>query len=201
MTRDRVRTTQASYDAIARAFLAATRDPGHGRPWLDRFAAALPPAARVADLGSGPGRDTAELIARGLRAFCLDRSIGMLRAGLGDFPATRVQADLLALPLATTSVAGVWANACLLHLDEAETALALCEIHRVLQPGGALHVSLKRGRGARWESERYGEPRFFQFWSGDALDAALEAAGFGIRARALERRPRTDWLVRQCVRV
>jgi SAM-dependent methyltransferase len=201
MTRDRVRITQASYDVIAPAFLAATRDPRRGRAWLDRFAEALPSGARVADLGSGPGRDTAELLARGLRAFSLDRSIGMLRAGVAEFPAVRVQADLLALPLGTASVAGAWANASLLHLAEAEAALALREIHRVLQPGGSLHVSLKRGSGARWESERYGEPRFFQFWSGADLDAALTAAEFEIRVSALERQPSTDWLVRQCVRV
>ncbi len=201
MTRDRTRTTQSSYDVIAPAFLARTRDPRHGRPWLDRFAAGLARDSRVVDLGSGPGRDTAELRARGLNAFCLDRSIGMLRAGIDEFPALRTQADFLALPLGAASVAGVWANASLLHLVAAEVAQALAEIHRVLAPGGSLHVSLKRGSGSEWEHERYGEPRFFQYWSGDGIDSVLGTSGFSIRASALERRRGTDWLVRQCVRV
>lgn len=195
---DAARTTQRTYDAIAEAFLERTSDLRRSRPWLDHFAAALPPGALVADVGSGPGRDTHGLRACGLRAIALDRSRGMLRAGRARFPADRVQADLLALPLRPASVAGVWANACLLHLPEAEMPAALAEIRRVLVPGGRLHLTLKRGEGAGWETERYGGPRFFQYWTGEALDAVLADAGFGVRIRAFAPTPSADWLVRQC---
>jgi len=194
----RTKTTQSTYDAIARSFLENTRDASRGGPWLDRFAAVLPAAARVVDLGSGPGRDTAQLRARGLRAFCLDRSRGMLRAGLAEFPAPRVQGDLLALPLGDARVEGAWANASLLHIAEADMPAALGEIRRVLAPGGHLHLSLKRGEGAEWENARYGAPRFFQYWSGARLDDTLRAAGFVIHASALNHTRRDTWLVRQC---
>jgi SAM-dependent methyltransferase len=193
------RRTQATYDAVASDFLARTRDPGRTACFVDRFAAVLARGARVVDLGSGPGRDTALLAARGLRAFCLDRSRGMLQAGREEFPAVRAQGDLLALPLRTACVQGAWANASLLHLPADDLPAALGEIRRVLAPGGHLHVSVKRGEGCEWETDRYGHPRFFQYWSGARLDAVLRAAGFSPRLLALQRTKTADWLVRQCV--
>lgn len=193
------RRTQATYDAVATDFLERTRDPGRTVRFVDRFAAVLERGARVIDLGSGPGRDTALLAARGLRAFCLDRSRGMLQSGRTEFPAARVQGDLLALPLRTACVQGAWANASLLHVPADDLPTALAEIRRVLAPGGQLHVSVKRGEGCEWETDRYGQPRFFQYWSGARLDAALQAAGFSPRLLALQRTKTADWLVRQCV--
>lgn len=190
--------TQESYDVIAAAFHERTRDSTRGRPWLDRFAAVLRPGSLVADVGSGPGRDTAELRARGLRAFCLDRSIGMLRAGLGEFPAERIRADVRALPLRSASVDGVWANASLLHLSADDLSSALREIRRVIVATGQLHLSVKHGDGVEWESEQYDRPRFFQYWRGADLDAALHESGFAICASAFEPSRTADWLIRHC---
>ena len=100
------RTTQKTYDRVAESFLEQTRSTELGVAWVERFVCALPPGRPVADLGSGPGRDAALLRARGLRAICVDRSLGMLRAGVDEYPAPRVQGDLLALPIRSASVAG-----------------------------------------------------------------------------------------------
>jgi SAM-dependent methyltransferase len=187
---------RASYDAIGSRFLENARDRSAIAPWLDRFASALPVGARVVDLGAGPGIDSAILRRRGLRVVSLDLSLGMLRAGLNDFHGPRIQADTRQLPLATATVAGVWANASLLHLRRAELPAALAEVRRVLRAPGLLYVSVKRGTGAEWESDRYGQPRFFQYWTEAALDAALHAGGFSIRAASVSETPRAVWLLR-----
>ena len=60
----------------------------------------------------------------------------------------------------------------------------------------ALTLGLPR-RGAEWESRRYGEPRWFQYWSAEDLDAALEAEGFAVLEAWTSTTPQAEWLVRQ----
>jgi ubiquinone/menaquinone biosynthesis C-methylase UbiE len=165
-------------------------------PWLERFARRLGVGDAVLDLGSGPGCDSAELRHLGLRPISLDLSLGMLRAGLREFPGPRVQADARRLPLRDGSLAGVWANASLLHLSPEEAAAALREVRRVLGARGLLHVAVKSGDGDGWETERYGAPRWFQYWTSADLDALLGAAGFEVIESWSRSTPRADWLVR-----
>jgi SAM-dependent methyltransferase len=189
---ERIARTRESYDAIAPRFLENTRDRSTIAPWLRRFADELGAGATVLDLGAGPGFDSAELRRLGLRAISLDLSLGMLRA---------VHADARRLPFADGALAGVWANASLLHLSPEDAATALREVRRVLRPRGGLHVSVKKGDGAAWESERYGAPRWFQYWSPAALDALLSGAGFAVMESWANSTPRADWLVRRAERV
>ena len=194
----RQRTTTETYDAIATEFRERTRDFARGVEHVERFAGVVPAGALVADLGSGPGRDTRLLRARGIDSFCLDLSLGMLRAGRVEYPASRVQGSLLALPLRSSILAGAWANASLLHLSTREFAVALREIRRVLVPSGHLHLTLKRGSGSEWESSRYGRPRWFQYWTGPDLDHALERAALPPVFRSEEKGRSDTWLVRLC---
>jgi SAM-dependent methyltransferase len=196
--RARSGTTTETYDAIAAEYLESTRDFSRGLEWVERFAAAVPRGGLVADLGSGPGRDTARLRGRGVGAFCLDLSFGMLAAGRVEYPACRVQSSVLSLPLRSSSLSGAWANASLLHLSPVELRRALREIRRVLIPSGVLHATLKRGEGSEWESSRYGRPRWFRYWSGDDLDRELSRAGFNIVFSSEEDSRSATWLVRLC---
>lgn len=193
---DPSRITRATYDEVALDFLEHTRDRSRGAARLDRFAAHMPQGASVLDLGCGPGCDGALLRAHGLRVVGLDLSLGMLRAGIAEFPFPRVQADLRALPFACASVAGVWANACLLHLSPEDALRALREIKRVVPPGALVHLSVKEGQDSGWETARYGRPRWFHFWSADALDAVIADAGLTLLEAASERGHRDDWLIR-----
>ena len=188
--------TRATYDVIAGQFLENARERGTLELWLDRFAADLSPGALALDLGAGPGMDTAALRQRGLRAVGLDFSRGMLRAGVREFPAPRVQGDARRLPFGDGVFAGVWASASLLHLADADARCALGEARRILRPAGVLYVSVKAGTGTEIESTRYGLPRFFQYWSADALDGVLHSAGFDVLERVTSDLPRATWLAR-----
>ena len=192
--------TRETYDVVAPRYLENSRDRSALLPHLEAFAAALAPGARVLDLGAGPGCDTALLVARGMRAFGLDFSMGMLRVGRGEFPGARVQGDARRLPLASHSVDGAWAKASLLHLQCDDAALALAEVRRILRPGGVLFVSLKAGTGMATETARYGLPRFFQYWTDDTLDAALAAHAFEVVRRTTDEGERDMWLTRRARR-
>ncbi len=151
------RTTTESYDTVATEYLETTRDFSRGLEWVKRFADAVPAGSLVADLGSGPGRDTARLRSHGLNAFCLDLSLGMLRAGRLEYPASRVHGSLL-----------------------------------------ALHLTVKLGKGAKWESSRYGSPRWFQYWSASELDRELDQAALPPAFSSEEKSSLSTWLVRLC---
>ena len=127
----------------------------------------------------------------------MDFSLGMLRAGLADFEGPRVQGDLRGLPFVDAAFAGAWANASLLHLGPDEVDLALAEIARILRPGGWLHTSVKGGTGDEWEDARYGEPRWFQYWSEDDFDERLARAGFEIHDRDYDEVRSQPWILRQ----
>ncbi|MEO8601220.1 MAG: class I SAM-dependent methyltransferase [bacterium] len=196
---DRIGRTRRTYDDVAGRVVEATRTRGRIAARRERFAAALPAGALVLDAGCGPGDDAAALRVLGLCAVGLDLSLGLLRAGRDQFPGPRVQADLRCLPFAAGTFAGAWANASLLHLDPHQLIAALGELRRVLAAGALLHTAVKAGDGAAWESERYGAPRWFQYWRAESFDAQLADAGFRITAAETLVGERDTWLMRTCV--
>lgn len=127
----------------------------------------------------------------------MDFSLGMLRAGLADFEGPRVQGDLRWLPFVDDAFGGAWVNASLLHLWPDEVDLALAEIARILRPGGWLHTSVKGGTGDEWEDARYGEPRWFHYWSEDDFDERLARAGFEIHDGDYDEVRSQPWILRQ----
>lgn len=191
-------TTIETYDAVAAEYLERTRNFPRGREWVRRFANVVPPGSLVADVGSGAGRDTALLRSHGLNAFCLDLSLGQLLVGRLEFPANRVQANFVSLPLRSACLEGAWANASLLHLSTAEFRAAAREIRRVLRPGGHLHLSVKLGDGTEWESSQYSRPRWFRYWSGGELDRELMEAALSVVDSSEEESKSARWLVRLC---
>jgi ubiquinone/menaquinone biosynthesis C-methylase UbiE len=195
----RSQRTRATYDAVAERFLARTSNRTHAAEALDRFAARVGRGGLVLDVGSGPGADSAELRARGLRAVSVDLSLGMLRSGRHAFPGPRVQADMRRLPFAAVAQ-GAWLNASLLHLAREDVPAALRELRRVLAAPAILHVAVKLGTRDGWETERYGpeHPRWFTYFTPETLDAALAGAGFTLLESELREGSRDRWLVRLC---
>ncbi|MEV6907789.1 class I SAM-dependent methyltransferase [Amycolatopsis sp. NPDC051071] len=172
--------------------------PGLDRE-LDRFFEALP-GELVLDLGCGAGRDAEYLIGRGAEVLAGDVSEEMLRytrrrcAVFGS-----VQCDLLALPLASGVLDGVWACASVLHLPKVAHPVAFAEIHRVLVPGGVTAISLKAGESEGWVREgRMSSPRWFSLRRPEAVVDELSAVGF-VSARVLPS-GRTNWFIVEAVK-
>jgi glycosyltransferase involved in cell wall biosynthesis/SAM-dependent methyltransferase len=97
---------------------------------------------RVFDCGCGMGF---YLMAMGklrrLRLFGLDESRGRLRSASREgVPAALVQGDIERLPLRSASVAKVLMSEVLEHLTDDRAALR--EVHRVLEPGGVVAISV-----------------------------------------------------------
>lgn len=196
MTDDPVAETTASYDEIASAYAARTATPVPAlRGWLNRFAAELRPAARVADLGCGPARDGAELTARGLCVVGVDRSAGMLAVASGRLAGRVVQGDLRRLPLAAGALAGAWSAAALLHVPRTDVPAALSELRRVLRPGGVLGLITAMGESEGYEEVDYaaGRQRWFVYHDAGALRQLLAGAGFELMDAA-ENRANRHWL-------
>src|SRR5215217_25612 len=112
---------RACYDAVAREY--ADRFAGElahkplDRELLDRFAAEVRGRGLVYDLGCGPGQTTAFLHGRGVHVRGLDLSAGLLCEARQRHPGVEFeQGDLLALPLAGASLAGVTAFYAVVHL-------------------------------------------------------------------------------------
>jgi SAM-dependent methyltransferase len=154
--------TLGFYAREAEAYATRAREADMER--LRRFAGAIPPGGRVLELGCGGGHDSEELIRLGLDLLPTDGSpelVAQTARRLG-----RPAQVLLFEDLADENLyAGIWANACLLHVPRAALPGILARIHRALRPGGLFQSSYKAGE--REGHDRFG--RFFNYPSADWL--------------------------------
>lgn len=178
--------TVAAYDASAAAYAAASAAlPERVAELLDRFVTALPAGARVLEIGSGPGRDALVLERAGLSVRRTDITpafVELLRAGGYDADVVDPLVDDLTEPgQPITTYDGVWASACLLHVDRADLPTVLTRLAAVTRVDGVLHLSVKEGDGERWSTHgSVTAPRRFVFWREAPLRAALEDAGWTV---------------------
>lgn len=99
---------------------------------------------RVADIGAGTGTFAIALATRGAQVDAVDGDAEVLARARRKPGADQVswhegRAD--ALPLADASVDRVVCSLVLHHLADADKHAALAEAHRVLRPGGRLHIA------------------------------------------------------------
>jgi SAM-dependent methyltransferase len=132
--------TYADVDASAEP-AAAVRWQQHVATWpaVDAYKRRtwelLSDAERVLDVGCGPGDDVLALGVR--RCVGVDRSSTMCGRAR-ERGATAVQADADALPFRNSTFSGVRSDRTLQHVDD--PVIALREMLRVVQPGGAVVV-------------------------------------------------------------
>lgn len=106
---------------------------------IDRLA--LPPTARILELGGGPGllwHETRNRLGVGWQITFTDQSLGMLAQAAANLqgltPFRFAAVDAQALPFAPASFDVVVANHMLYHVPDRATTFA--EVRRVLAPGG-----------------------------------------------------------------
>lgn len=161
----------------------------------DRVRGRFPASPRVLDVGCGPGRDMAWFEARGASVMGVDVSSRMLELARERCAGELARMDMRALALPDSSWDVVWSVASLLHLPKADAAVALAEFRRVVAPGGAVVVVLKRGCGERWEQAGEAPRRLFARYEPDELRTLLEGARLEVEELETKTSERgEDWL-------
>ena len=203
MSDRKTRETAATYDRIVDDYEArANALTPEFAEFRSAFVNRLPRAARVLDLGCGPGRDGAHFRELGFRATGLDASPGMAaRARRNGLPVA--VGDHRRPPFRPATAEGVWSSATLLHVPRPDVPATLAAWHRLLRPGGILGLSTSLGDSQGWEdvpyaaADQYGADvelrRWFVHLQSDELLELLSAAGFTILT-AQERTSHRRWL-------
>jgi SAM-dependent methyltransferase len=132
---------------------------------VERFAASLPPGIRVLDAGAGEGRYKHYFTKQ---VYCgLDLAVG--DAGW-DYSRLDVMGNLMALPFDDRTFPAVFNIVTIEHVSE--PARMLCELSRVLTPGGTLFLV------APFQWEEHQQPHDYFRFTRFGLQHLLEGAGF-----------------------
>ncbi len=191
---DFLRDTRASYDAIAvgyaERFTGLEPEKPLDRAVLDVFAGYVRAAGDlpVADVGCGPGRVTAYLAGRGVTAFGIDLSPGMIEVARASHPGLRFEVgSMLALDLPDGSVGGVLAWYSTIHVPDEQLPRALAEFRRVLVPGGQLLLAFQAGDEPLHRTEAMGQAisLVFRRRRPERVAELLGQAGLAVRASVL----------------
>ena len=202
--------TRHAYDLVAKSYADMLRDDLAGSPWdrmmLDTFAELVGKDGPVGDLGCGPGRVTAYLAARGLDAFGVDLSPGMVAQARQDYPGLRFEVgNLDALALEDGALAGALTWYSLIHTPPERLPEVVAELARVLAPGGRLLTAFQVGDERRHISQAYGHELALdayrlrpEFVAGLFTDAGLVVEAQLVRApKAPEPTPQAYLLARK----
>jgi SAM-dependent methyltransferase len=186
---------QKSYDTVAREYADEIYAELAGKPFdrevLDRFAERVRGHGQVCDLGCGPAQIARYLRDRGVDAFGLDLSAGMLAQARRLNPDLNcVQSSMLALGLGAEALCGIAAFYSIIHIPRTQVVTALSEMRRVLRRGGCLLLAFHLGAEDSHHDELFGRPVSLDI----ALFTTAEMAGYlqeaGLRAEeVLERDP------------
>ena len=188
---DFVTKTRTSYDTIAADYAKQFEDELQQRPLhraLLAWFAEIVGDGPVLDVGCGPGRTTGLLHALGVDVAGLDLSPGFLAIARAENPGIRfTEGSMLALDQPPGSLAGLLANYSLIHLPDEVLPEVLTGFHRALRTGGYLWVAFQVGDEPRHRTEAWGHDidLLFRRRQPDAVAAALSAAGFDVRLRAV----------------
>jgi SAM-dependent methyltransferase len=191
---DFLRTTRASYDAVAADYADWLRDELVARPleraMLAAFAEVVQAAGAgpVADIGCGTGRVTAHLRGLGVPVFGIDLSPGMIAVARQAHPGLRFEmGSMLALDLPGGTLGGVLAWYSTIHVPQERLPEAFAEFHRVLAPGGHVLLAFQVGDEPLHLTEALGHAISLEFHrrQPDQVADLLGQAGLVVRARLL----------------
>lgn len=190
--------TQLSYDAVAAEYAAKFQDEMDDKPFdrdcLDRLVREVGDLGLICDLGCGPGQIARYLRRQGAKVFGVDLSPRMVEEARRLNPGIPFhQGDMLSLPDEDESWGGIAAFYCIIHIPREKVIAALCEMRRVLKPGGVLLLTFHIGNeikhvDAWWEKKVNLD---FIFYQPEEMEAWLEEAGFEL-VETLVREPNPE---------
>lgn len=195
MPSNSVEQVRNDYDRIAaeyahRLFHELDNKP-KDRELLLRFAADVRNHGDVCDLGCGPGHVARFLAEAGVRIFGLDLSPEMLAHANRLNPDLFFrEGDMLSLPLADDSLAGITAFYAIVNIPTESLPLAFREMFRVLQPGGLVLLAFHIGGDVIRPEELWGTKVGMEFYHFDRamVERLLKETGLRIE-EVVERGP------------
>ncbi len=147
------------------------------------FIKLFPKNARILDVGCAGGRDSRAFLKSGFRLTGIDLSRVFINAAKKYAPEGKfLLMDARKLKFPRNSFDGIWANAVLLHIKKEDILKVLRGLHKILKPGGILHVSVKQGKGVKAVAENISQnnERLFTFFRKKEMEKLLKKAGFKI---------------------
>lgn len=168
---------------------------------LKQFATYLSPHDLVLDAGCAAGRDSKFLQDLGFQVIGVDLSNNLLKLAKKNCPDIKfIQADLVKLPFKNEFFNGIWASACLVHLEKQLILKALLEFKRVLKPNGVtcLSVQNRKGKTSGWAKDAHSqEGRFFQFLNMTEIKSLVTRSGLKIIKSFSKKssRPGINWSI------
>jgi SAM-dependent methyltransferase len=178
-------SVRAAYDIASEAYASKFVDELDHKPLdrelLQQFAAIVGTERPVLDVGCGPGHTTAHLTSLGLRAIGVDLSPKMIEIASRTFPQSRFElGDFCSLRHESSSIAGILAFYCIVHLKPDQLVAAFTEMHRVLSDDGVLLLSFHVGAEVI-HAEKFLDTDAvldFTFFQTEHVETALKTAGF-----------------------
>lgn len=194
------RETLDVYDAKAGEYAGLTGADAGPDVQLRAFLARVPAAARLWDLGSGPGRSAGLMAAEGHDVLATDASARMVALAAARPGVTARQATFEDIA-GKAEFDGIFANFSLLHAAAPDLPRHLHAVAAALKPGGVFHIGMKLGEGTRRDSLG----RRYTYVTEDGLDGLLRGAGLEPVERWTGAGPGLDgvvapWIVMQAVR-
>lgn len=176
---------QSGYDRVAeeyaRHLYGELRHKPLDRELLDRFAERVRGKGLVCDLGCGPGQVARYLHDKKVDVCGVDLSVGMVEQARRLNPGIDFrQGNMLALPIADDSWAGIAGFYAIVNFPPADLAAVIREMQRALRPGGSVVLSFHIGEQIEHVSDLWGcaVSLDFYFFGVARVTAELLAAGF-----------------------
>jgi SAM-dependent methyltransferase len=195
MIQEKITDVRSAYDLVAdeyaRRIYGELEHKQMDRQLLDRFADSVRGRGMTCDLGCGPGQVARYLQSQGLEVCGMDLSERMIATARRLNPGIRFdQGDMRALPLMDNFLAGIAAFYAIVNLSASEVLRAVCEMLRVLAPGGRLLLSFHIGDDASQVEDMWdhGTALSFTFFRVSTVVDGMRRAGFEIE-EIIERGP------------
>lgn len=169
--------TIAEYQATAELFRLGTWDHDVSQNRQALVAAMPKNPGRILDLGCGPGRDLVAFKQQGHTAIGLDATPAFVEMAERLSGCEVWQQSFLSLDLPAEFFDGIFANASLIHVPQAEMVRVLQDLWRSLVPAGAIVMSVTRGEGEGFVPRPTGY-RYVAGWEHETLVPCVQQAGF-----------------------
>ena len=177
----RTRLVADGYDRMADRYgLWAAGIEGDPRDrMIARLLAALPPRARVLDLGCGSGVPSTKVLADRFEVVGVDFSTAQIEKARVNVPTARfIVGDLTEVEFPDGSFDAVTAFYSLNHVPREDHAPLLADVARWLVPGGLFLAAFGLSDEANWTGDWLGVPMYFSSHDPDTTRGIFARTGF-----------------------